>query len=584
MSLETPLADAASGNCRRTRIFHAIQDRIRPRDLLFLALVAMLGAKVGWGVAIFGDVQLADETAYLDRGLGWDLPPAQGSPLYSCWYFLLSLIATDPIDLYFLNWFLLPTMLGAGMYLLVRSLGGAELPAFLSAAVIMLSRVHEIWPRPMHFAASLVMFGLAIAFALRGTSTRLAVATLTLGVAAYARPEFAVSFVALAAILIAVLIGESYRHPSRIGRNLALGCLALLPAFLLYQSFGSPLGGGRSDVAFGQHYAVNKYEAGLMDADRSPWHNYREIVAEDFGRSDVGPLGALLASPKNFLWHGSRNIAGFVENIRGILTSASSEMIKHLLRGYIAFVLIAVCLIGWSECRGVTWRGLIARISVPGMIGLAVVAPIIAACLAIYPREHYLLCLLVIPLAFATCLIRIDSFPRRLTPSWRLAGLIAGAIVLLAPNHYVGWDYGRLLAAERRGEDPEAVQPVIDVVEMIREIPLTGPLRVAGIGYSYFVYAEPEFEFFGPTKIGTNGFTAFLKRRDINVVVLRDNDTIVDLLREDPEFMSFRKTPPAGWVIIGEPGVVDRIAVRRDALAGPVKNIVAAPTGQSRRR
>ena len=564
------------------RLLHAIRDRIRPRDLLFLALVVLLGMNVSWGTAIFGDVRLADETIYLDRGLDWNLPPAQGLPLYSGWYFLLSLIESDPIDLYFLNWFLLPTMLGVGMYLLVRSLGGAELPAFLSAAVIILSRVHEIWPRPMHFAASLLLFGLAIAFVFRGASTRLALATLTLGVAAYARPEFAVSFVALVAILVAVLIGEGYRHPSRIGRNLALGCLALLPAFLLYQSFGNPLGGGRSDVAFGQHYAVNKHEAGLIDARRSPWHNYREIVAEDFGRSDVSPLGALVASPRNFLWHASRNADGFIENIRGILTSESSEIIKHLLRAYIVFVLVSGCLVGWSACRGSSWREIIAHISVPGAIGLAVVAPIVAACLAIYPREHYLLCLLVIPLAFATCLIRIDSFPRRLTPSWPLAGLIAGAIVLLAPNHFVGWDYGRILAAERGEEHPRARQPVIEVVEMIREIPLKGPLRVAGIGYSYFAYTEAEFEFFWPFQIGTDGFAAFLEQRDINVVVLRASDTEVDVLREDPDFMRFRKTPPTGWVIIGEPGVMDRIAVRRDALAGRVENIVAVPTGEAR--
>ncbi|MDN5936898.1 MAG: hypothetical protein L0H75_12145, partial [Nitrosospira sp.] len=197
----------------------------------------------------------------------------------------------------------------------------------------------------------------------------------------------------------------------------------------------------------------------------------------------------------------------------------------------------------------------------------------------------YLLCLLLVPLALMTSLLAWGTLPRFLTPSRFTAALIAGAIVLLAPNHYVGWDYGRLLAAVRSSQDSTAAQPVINAVKMIREIPLKGPLRVAGTAFSSFVYTGLQFTFVSPFRIGQDGYAAFLKKHDINVVVLRPSDTRIAWLRKDDYFMRFRKTPPTDWVIIGKPGVMVHVAVRRDALAVSfrrLENIVALPSTPNR--
>lgn len=569
----------------RSRSFaRAVLARIGSWDMLFLAMIILLGAKVNWGVEMFNDIRLDDETHYLYQGVARDLPSGPYSPLYCGWYFLLSLVGSDPIDLYFLNWFLLPILLSIGMYLLIRTLGGAEFPAFLSAAVVLLSLVYDIWPRPMHFAVCLLLFGLAASFAFRGVSARFAGATLTLGVTAFARPEFTVSFIVLAVVLFVVLIWDGYQNRSRIGRCLGLGLAAMLPAVLLLLRFGSPLKGGRSDFAFGQHYALNIYQAGLMDKQSNPWYNFRKILERDFGDSHIGPLEAIWASPENFLWHISRNIENIFTYIRKILNSKGSEAIELLLLGFTLFVIVSACAIAWVRFRKTSWREIVSSAGTPAIIGLAVIAPVVAECLVIYPRQHYLLCLLLVPLAFMTSLLWGAS-PRLFMPPRFAAALIAGVVVLLAPNHYVGWDYDRLLAAERSGQDPKAVQPVIDAVKMIREIPLKEPLRVAGTAFSHFAYTGQQFTFFSPFKIGQDDYAAFLKKHDINVVVLRPSDTHVDLLRKDDYFMHFRKTPPASWVIIGKPGVTDQVAVRRDALAVPLRilvNVVALPAAQDR--
>lgn len=570
----------------RSRSFaRAFLDRIGSWDILLLATIVLLGAEANWGVGMFNDIGLGDETRYLYAGITGDLPSAPYSPLYCSWYFLLSLVQSDPIDLYFLNWFLLPILLGVGMYLLIRSLGGAEFPAFLSAAAVLLCRVYAIWPRPTHFAVCLLLFGLAASFAFRGVSARLAGATITLGVVAFVRPEFAVSFVALALVLFLVLIWDGYRDRSRIGRCLGLGVAAVLPAVRLSLQFGSPLGGERSDFAFGQHYALNIYQAGLMDKQSNPWYNFREILKRDFSVSSIGPLEAFWISPENFLWHVSRNVENVFINIGNILDSESSEAVEFLLLGYVLFVIVSACAIAWARLRKSSWPEIVSSAGTPAIVGLAVIAPVLAECLVIYPRQHYLLCLLLVPLALMTSLLAWGTLPRFLTPSRFTAALIAGAIVLLAPNHYVGWDYGRLLAAVRSSQDSTAAQPVINAVKMIREIPLKGPLRVAGTAFSSFVYTGLQFTFVSPFRIGQDGYAAFLKKHDINVVVLRPSDTRIAWLRKDDYFMRFRKTPPTDWVIIGKPGVMVHVAVRRDALAVSfrrLENIVALPSTPNR--
>jgi hypothetical protein len=66
------------------------------------------------------------------------------------------------------------------------------------------------------------------------------------------------------------------------------------------------------------------------------------------------------------------------------------------------------------------------------------------------------------------------------------------------------------------------------------------------------------------------GFTGFLRRHDIGIVVLDPVLKEYVLYRDDPEFLAFLRAPEqSGFVVVPTvPGLVS-LAVRRDLLDGP---------------
>src|SRR5690349_8172504 len=76
-------------------------------DVIIIIIILLLGAMLASGLENAVDIGLYDESAYLYRGIqllhnGLAVPAK--APLYSIWYFVLSLIQPDRIRLYYLNY------------------------------------------------------------------------------------------------------------------------------------------------------------------------------------------------------------------------------------------------------------------------------------------------------------------------------------------------------------------------------------------------------------------------------------------------------------------------------------------------
>ena len=554
----------------------SILGRLCSWDAAFLGILLLLTFKVVVGTSVANDIRLADETRYLAATFAETLPPAAMSPLYICWYRFLSWFAPDTVSLYYLNWVVLTATLAGGVYMLARTLGATIPLAFLGGTLVLFSRIYFVWPRPMHFAASLMLFGLALAISRRSIPAKLAMATLTAGAGAYARPEFAVSFVFLATVLIAVLCREAWREPRLMARWFGLAALSLVPVALLFYSLGNPLGGARSHVAFGQHYAVNKWKAGLIPETRSPSHNYAVIIEEDFGGSEMTPLRAWRADSANFRWHLSMNIGNLVPHLWQTFQFHRADEITPLVRGCLVLLFIAALAGAAIGLRSQFVNKSLIEGLTPVLILLAMIAPILAACLVIYPRAHYLVCLVVLLLACSAALAaRITAFARW-TPPLASFALIALAVAVLAPNQSMGWSLGRL-TDETSVANMTKAMPCRQAIRRIQDIPFDADLRVLELGYSRFVYSDHDFEFHSYTEIGEESFTSFLSDKMINVIVFNPADLGVDRIHDDPEYAKFRDDPPPGWVAVSKPDFPYKIVVRRDALAESVGNIAIAP-------
>ena len=583
-SAPTSGAAGSAAGSRSQGVGHRIRSalgKIGRGDLLFLGLLVFLGVKVNGGLGIVNEIQFADESFYLWHGVELNIINPQFSPLYCGWYFLLSLIQPDRLELYFLSWFLLPLMMAVGAYLLVRSLGGAEFPAFLCGAVLLLSRISDVTPRPMHFAVSLLCLGLAVAFSFRALAPRLAVATLTVGLAAFARPEFAISFIAMAIVMAAVLVWEGYRRREARVSLAIWAMVGLMPVLQLFQLVGNPLAGGRSDIAFSQHYSYNKYLAGLREEGANPWSGFLPVVKEDFGKAPIGITEAAQTSPGNFAWHVSQNVVALFANLRDLATSLS-HTVTDVLWGYLALLSIAALALAIVSLRGRGWRGLASGAVVPALVMLLVIAPVLAACLLIHPREHYLVALFSALLVCASVVVGKPLASWRSQAARRSAIIAAGLIVLYAPHNFLNWEYEQLASKSYRTAW-EHNKKASRTIEFIRQIPFEGRLRVIEGGFSLFAYTNLDFEFHGVGQVPAGQFAGFLDKHKINTVVSGPKHIVNRVLRNDEGFQRFYEgPPPPGWVVFKNPDIPCRIAVRREALTGPIETIVARPDDELR--
>ena len=81
-------------------------------DFAVLMIILLVGWVYTFEIESVLDIALYDETSYLYRGLliPNGFPSAEAAPLYALWYYLLSLLQHDAIDLYFLNYKLMTVL------------------------------------------------------------------------------------------------------------------------------------------------------------------------------------------------------------------------------------------------------------------------------------------------------------------------------------------------------------------------------------------------------------------------------------------------------------------------------------------
>ena len=91
------------------------------------AFVILVLLAVGWkytrGLESVLDIGLYDESNYLHSGhslLDIGFPSPGAAPLYAVWYFLLSKLQSDRVELYYLNYRVLTILVPIALYLLFR--------------------------------------------------------------------------------------------------------------------------------------------------------------------------------------------------------------------------------------------------------------------------------------------------------------------------------------------------------------------------------------------------------------------------------------------------------------------------------
>jgi len=254
------------------------------------------------------DIVGDDETSYLARGLGISegvFPQFTEGAGYSLLYWLGSFLIPDPIDLYFAGRIFVAVVFVLSLWATTRLFTRLEIALVVAALVAIMPSTY-VWPGVSGPAIGLVLFAVGLAIRFRGLAP-LATASGLLWLAASMRPEFAYAAMFSSALAIfgltRKLLARPFRRPSLVGvAAVASGAIAIPVA--LIARFGSPLSdGGRSWVAFGQHFSRRRAQEGEYH-----WTDWGQIVERYFpGASSVSE--AVLSNPLAFVSHVASNAA-----------------------------------------------------------------------------------------------------------------------------------------------------------------------------------------------------------------------------------------------------------------------------------
>jgi hypothetical protein len=328
------------------------------------------------------DVEFDDESWYLNAGLDFmrsGPPTAEGSPLYALWYWIESRFVPDPISLYYANWGVLVCATLIALAAALRAVGAGRLGTFVVVSVFSGLSYFEVWPHVTLLSGALVLAAVAVAASQASAARGLSAAAALLAFAVFVRPELLVAF----ALCVVAAVVAAVRE-----RQLAVLVVPAVTIAVLCAAFGAPLGGSRSMLAFGQHYARNVATARGLDVDF--WNEWERFVRADFGAAST-PAAALRANWRAFAWHVGRNLVA--------VPTSAYVAISAPVRALLGTPLVAALAVGVARAVGRARRDPRAlRLLVVGgaiAVSWAVSATIVA------PRVHYAMASFValVPLA-----------------------------------------------------------------------------------------------------------------------------------------------------------------------------------------
>lgn len=513
----------------------------RVRRLLIDGALAGFILLAGWvythGIEGFVDIAFYDETAYLHRGVSiptWGFPGAQWAPLYSSWYWLLSHFQPDKVELYYLNYKAMTVLPAVFLFLLLRTNHVYRPAALALSLVLLVSHANfPTWPKVSHFATVLLLFGLALGSICNTQAGKALLVTTFALLTSYARPEFFLSFVLLCC-LSAFVVARRWRGSSGFARLTPI--IAAVAWFSLIIVWGVPIGSGKGTrnrflFAFGQHYSLNWVRWNQVDTD--PWSNWESIVEADFG--DVAsPIEAARSNPRAFLRHLSSNLIRLPLALGDVFLNLCPRSFP--VRIAAAFIVLLAAATAWSA-RGksiVPWSQRIRqnlRHSLFLLILVAVLSvPVVASCLAIYPRSHYLLLLgILCGSAAAIVLFRREADLGASSSHTEVLLICLTALAMLRP----------LPSSFGRG------QPTLKAIRSLRALSIKAPVRLLEGNTGYAIYAGHNY-----TRVRfsdkTESFSRFMRQNSINMIVpsrpLMDDPAF----KNDPEWMGF-VNDPASW-------------------------------------
>ena len=389
------------------------------------------------------DIALWDESIYMITGRShtFNFSSYEGHPLYSFYYYLLSMLVPDQINLFFIGGLTVQVITLAVVGIAAWMLSKSTAIATLLFGLILCSRFLLSPVRNSYLPVALVMLGCSFAALESHLANRLALTMLVALIVSFIRPELVLGFYLAALALLVVLIGRTILNGYRVVANgraqegaqsiyRLTAYLFLTGLLCLTWSFPKLQGSGHAMYAFEQWYAF--YWVSEHNSLLNPWLNFKMIVQQVFPGATT-PIQAIFSNPSEWMAFTLHNIRGAIPNMGSLLLVRD---IGHSGAGGLPNVIIVVGLLvlvsisGWSMYKRARRIGLS---STPRRVpllesGLYAAAPF-TVIVFIQPDPRYAL-LLLAPLI--CCFVAIGQWHPWSKQTDTLIAVLAAAVIAVA--------------------------------------------------------------------------------------------------------------------------------------------------------
>jgi len=365
------------------------------------------------------DIGIGDEAKYLGDGVNFlrTRPDASWGPLYSLWYYSLSLFSTDTINLYYLNYKLMTILPCIALYLFLLKMKVTPTLSFYFSFALLISLINlPTWPKVSHFCLTLIFLGFILVHSIKGRNTRLLAALIISLIITYIRPEFILSSI----LLFGIMIKRTVRNDFDAERFM----IAIFTIIMLFVLLGIPYSPGRNLTAFGQAY--NKYLDFDDRIDDDGAKDWTEILSENFGNPKT-IIDVVLNDSDKFFKHIKINLSKlpmiYLSSVETLLPNKIFP-INIIIKILIVLLILSTVFVLLLFKRFRNYRNIISDgfTEKKDLLFFSIIfsLPPLLSMILYYPRSHYIILLLPLiylvvgqmttPLKFNNYVMNVISF------------------------------------------------------------------------------------------------------------------------------------------------------------------------------
>ena len=387
--------------------------------IIGIIFICFLGFIFTKDIELWIDIGIADEAKYLGDGVNifTTMPVPSWGPIYSLWYYCLSLFSTDNINLYYLNYKLMTILPCIALYLFLLKMKVTPALSFYFSFALLISIINlPTWPKVSHFALALIFIGLVLVHSNKAKNLRLLASFIISLIITYIRPEFILSSILLFGIVIKRFMKNDF--------GLKRLMMAILTILIFIFLIGIPYSHGRNLTAFGQAY--HKYLDFSDRVDDDGAKDWTEILSENFENPET-ITDVVLNNSNKFIKHIGINLSRlpmlYLNSIETLLPNKIfpvSRLIKLLIVLLIISTIFVLLLFNkMGKYRDIIFNEFTEK---GDLLIFSIIFSLhpLASMILYYPRSHYILLFLpliylvvsqmLMPLKFNSYIKNIISF------------------------------------------------------------------------------------------------------------------------------------------------------------------------------